>query len=92
MHHFAYRDGTLHAEAVNLAMLADSVGTPFYCYSTATIERHYKVFAAAFADVDALACFALKSNSNQAVIATLARLGGGGGVVSEGEPPRALPV
>ncbi len=43
MHHFAYRDGVLHAEAVNLAALADSVGTPFYCYSTATLERHYKV-------------------------------------------------
>jgi diaminopimelate decarboxylase len=89
MHHFAYRDGTLHAEAVNLAKLADSVGTPFYCYSTATIERHYKVFAAAFADVDALTCFALKSNSNQAVIATLARLGAGADVVSEGELLRA---
>ena len=89
MHHFAYRDGMLHAEAVNLAELADSVGTPFYCYSTATVERHYKVFTAAFADVDALACFALKSNSNQAVIATLARLGAGADVVSEGELLRA---
>ena len=89
MHHFAYRDGVLHAEAVNLAKLADTVGTPFYCYSTATIERHYKVFAAAFADVDALACFALKSNSNQAVIATLGRLGAGADVVSEGELLRA---
>ena len=54
MHHFAYRDRVLHAEAVNLAALADIVGTPFYCYSSATIERHYNVFAAAFADVDAL--------------------------------------
>jgi diaminopimelate decarboxylase len=89
MHHFAYRDGTLHAEAVNLATLADTVGTPFYCYSTATIERHYKVFTAAFVDVDALTCFALKSNSNQAVIATLARLGAGADVVSEGELLRA---
>jgi diaminopimelate decarboxylase len=89
MHHFAYRHGTLHAEAVNLATLADTVGTPFYCYSTATIERHYKVFTAAFADVDALTCFALKSNSNQAVIATLARLGAGADVVSEGELLRA---
>ena len=89
MHYFAYRDGTLHAEAVNLATLADTVGTPFYCYSTATIERHYKVFTAAFADVDALTCFALKSNSNQAVIATLARLGAGADVVSEGELLRA---
>jgi diaminopimelate decarboxylase len=89
MHHFAYRDGMLHAEAVDLATLADTVGTPFYCYSTATIERHYKVFTAAFADVDALTCFALKSNSNQAVIATLARLGAGADVVSEGELLRA---
>jgi diaminopimelate decarboxylase len=89
MHHFAYRDGVLHAEAVNLAALADAVGTPFYCYSTATIERHYKVFTAAFADIDALTCFALKSNSNQAVIATLARLGAGADVVSEGELRRA---
>ena len=54
MHHFAYRDGVLHAEAVNLAELADIVGTPFYCYASATIERHYQVFAGAFADVDAL--------------------------------------
>ena len=45
MHHFAYRDGVLHAEAVNLASLAQAVGTPFYCYSTATLERHYRVFA-----------------------------------------------
>ena len=90
MHHFAYRDGVLHAEAVNLATLADAVGTPFYCYSNATIERHYKVFAGAFADVDALVCYAMKANSNQAVIATLARLGAGADVVSEGELLRAL--
>jgi len=49
MHHFAYRNGVLHAEAVNLAAVAEKVGTPFYCYSTATIERHYRVFAEAFA-------------------------------------------
>jgi diaminopimelate decarboxylase len=90
MHHFAYRDGVLHAEAVSLATLADAVGTPFYCYSSATIERHYKVFAGAFADVDALVCYAMKANSNQAVIATLARLGAGADVVSEGELLRAL--
>jgi diaminopimelate decarboxylase len=89
MHHFAYRDRVLHAEAVNLAELADIVGTPFYCYSSATIERHYNVFAAAFADVDALVCYALKANSNQAVVATLARLGAGADVVSEGELLRA---
>src|SRR5271156_2692444 len=89
MHHFAYRGGVLHAEAVNLATLADAVGTPFYCYSSATIERHYQVFAGAFADVDALVCYAMKANSNQAVIATLARLGAGADVVSGGELLRA---
>jgi len=89
MHHFAYRDGVLHAEAVSLDTLAQAVGTPFYCYSTATLERHYKVFAGAFADVDALVCYAMKANSNQAVIATLAKLGAGADVVSEGELMRA---
>jgi diaminopimelate decarboxylase len=89
MHHFAYRNGVLHAEAVDLNILADAVGTPFYCYSTATIERHYKVFSGAFAGVDALVCYALKANSNQAVIATLAKLGAGADVVSEGELLRA---
>jgi diaminopimelate decarboxylase len=89
MHHFAYRDRVLYAEAVNLAELADVVGTPFYCYSSATIERQYNVFAAAFAGVDALVCYALKANSNQAVVTTLARLGAGADVVSEGELVRA---
>ena len=90
MHHFAYRNGGLCAEAVNLAALAESVGTPFYCYSTATLERHYRVFAQAFADVPSLVCYAVKANSNQAVIATLARLGAGADVVSGGELKRAL--
>jgi diaminopimelate decarboxylase len=89
MHHFSYRDGGLHAEAVDLAALADQVGTPFYCYSTATLERHYRVFAEAFADVPSLVCFAVKANSNQAVISTLARLGAGADVVSGGELRRA---
>jgi diaminopimelate decarboxylase len=89
MHHFAYRDGVLHAEAVNLVSLAEKVGTPFYCYSTATLERHYRVFAGAFADVPSLVCYAVKANSNQAVIATLARLGAGADVVSGGELKRA---
>jgi diaminopimelate decarboxylase len=89
MHHFAYRDGLLHAEAVNLAALADRVGTPFYCYSTATLERHYKVFAGAFADVPSLVCYAMKANSNQAVLKTLAKLGCGADVVSGGELQRA---
>ncbi len=89
MHHFDYRGGVLHAEAVDLIELADAVGTPFYCYSSATLERHYRVFAGAFADVDALVCYAMKANSNQAVIATLARLGAGADVVSGGELLRA---
>jgi diaminopimelate decarboxylase len=90
MHHFAYRAGVMHAEAVDLASLAQAVGTPFYCYSTATLERHYRVFAEAFADVPSLVCYAMKANSNQAVIATLARLGAGADVVSGGELKRAL--
>src|ERR1700719_4720401 len=89
MHHFAYRNGVMHAEAVNLAALADAVGTPFYCYSTATLERHYKVFAGAFSDVRALVCYAMKANSNQAVIRTLAKLGAGADVASQGELRRA---
>ena len=89
MHHFAYRNGVLHAEAVDLVDLAHAVGTPFYCYSTATLTRHYQVFAGVFADVPALVCYSLKANSNQAVIKTLAALGAGADVVSEGELMRA---
>ena len=89
MHHFDYRNGVLHAEGVNLIALAEAVGTPFYCYASATLERHYNVFAGAFADVDALVCYAMKANSNQAVIATLAKLGAGADVVSGGELLRA---
>src|SRR5438045_6341420 len=90
MHHFAYRAGVMHAEAVDLASLAEAVGTPFSCYSTATLTRHYRVFADAFADVPSLVCYAMKANSNQAVIATLAKLGAGADVVSGGELKRAL--
>ena len=90
MHHFAYRDGVLHAEEVSLAHLAAEVDTPFYCYATATIERHYRMLQQAFAGLDTLLCYAIKANSNQAVIATLARLGAGMDVVSEGELRRAL--
>jgi diaminopimelate decarboxylase len=90
MHHFSYKDGVLHAEGVSLERIATEVGTPFYCYSTATIERHYNVLAQAFRDQDATICFAVKANSNQAVLATLARLGAGMDVVSEGELRRAL--
>jgi len=90
MHHFTYRAGVMHAEAVDLTSLAAAVGTPFYCYSTATLTRHYRVFAEAFADVPSLVCYAMKANSNQAVVATLARLGAGADVVSGGELKRAL--
>ena len=90
MRHFAYRDGQLFAEDVPVAKMAEAVGTPFYCYSTATLERHFDVFAQSLEGLDALVCFAVKSNSNQAVISTLARRGAGADVVSLGELKRAL--
>ncbi len=89
MHHFDYRNGRLHAEDVDLTGLAAEVGTPFYCYATATLERHYRVFMEAFAGRDVLLCYALKANSNQSVISTLARLGAGADIVSAGELMRA---
>ena len=89
MHHFDYRNGRLHAEDVDLTSLAVEVGTPFYCYATATLERHYRVFMEAFAGRDVLLCYALKANSNQSVISTLARLGAGADIVSAGELMRA---
>jgi diaminopimelate decarboxylase len=103
MHHFAYRRGAsnrsvphasvLHAEEVDLEALADEVSTPFYCYSTATLERHYAVFADAFADMQGtLVCYSVKANSNLGVLATLARQGSGMDIVSEGELFRALAV
>ena len=90
MNHFDYRNGVLHAEAVNLMELAETVGTPFYCYSTATLERHYRVFNEAFAGEKTLVCYAMKANSNQSVLRTLAKLGAGADVVSGGELKRAL--
>jgi diaminopimelate decarboxylase len=92
MHHFTYRDGAMCAEYVELSAIARAVGTPFYCYSSATIERHYRVFSEAFAELPALVCYAMKANSNQAVLATLARAGAGMDVVSEGELRRARAV
>ncbi len=89
MHHFHYVDGAMRAEGVDLARLARDVGTPFYCYSSATLIRHFQVFSDAFADTPSLVCYALKANSNQAVLKTLARLGAGMDVVSEGELRRA---
>ena len=90
MHHFAYKNGVLHAEDVDLQVLAAEVGTPFYCYSTATLERHFRVMDGAFKDTDHLLCYAMKANSNQAVLKTMAALGAGMDVVSEGELRRAL--
>jgi diaminopimelate decarboxylase len=90
VNHFEYRDGVLHAEDVPVPAIAAAVGTPFYCYSTATLTRHYRVFAEAFSGLDALICYAMKANSNQAVIRTLGKLGAGADVVSEGELRRAL--
>ncbi len=90
MNHFQYRDGVLHAEDVPVPEIAAAVGTPFYCYSTATLERHYRVFADALSGLDSLVCYAMKANSNQAVLKTLGRLGAGADVVSEGELRRAL--
>lgn len=90
MNHFDYRDGELFCEGVALSHIADAIGTPFYCYSSATLEHHYRVFAAAFAGQKATICYAVKANSNQAVIRTLAALGAGADVLSEGELRRAL--
>jgi diaminopimelate decarboxylase len=88
--HFHYRNGVLHAEDVSLDHLARHVGTPVYVYSTATLERHYRVFHEAVADLDPLICYAVKANGNIAVVQTLARLGAGADVVSGGELEAAL--
>ncbi|MEL6478146.1 MAG: diaminopimelate decarboxylase [Pseudomonadota bacterium] len=90
MDHFTYRGGMLHAEDVPLDEIARAVGTPFYVYSSATLERHYRVFDEALAGMPHLICYAMKANSNLAVVKTLARLGAGADVVSEGEMHRAL--
>lgn len=94
MNHFDYRAGRLLVEDVPIADIADRVGTPVYIYSSATLRRHYRVFATALSGAcpatETLICYSLKANSNQAVIATLARLGSGADVVSEGELRRAL--
>lgn len=90
MDHFQYINGELHAEGVAVADMAHEIGTPFYVYSTATFERHFRVFSDAFKGIDALVCYAVKANSNQAVLTTLAKQGAGADVVSEGELLRAL--
>ncbi|MFM9889725.1 MAG: diaminopimelate decarboxylase [Rickettsiales bacterium] len=90
MDHFAYRDGMLHAENVSLESIARAVGTPFYCYSTATLQRHAQVFSQSVSALKPLVCFAVKANSNVAVLKVLAGAGLGADVVSGGELRRAL--
>ncbi len=90
MRHFDFKDGEMYAEDVPLSQIADEVGTPVYVYSSATFERHYKVFSEVFSDVEALVAYSVKANSNIAVLATLAQLGCGADVVSGGELVRAL--
>lgn len=89
MDHFLYRDGALFAEDVPVAEIAATVGTPFYVYSTATLLRHFRAFDEALAGMDHLVCYAMKANSNQAVLRTLAQAGAGMDVVSQGEYLRA---
>lgn len=89
MDHFLYRGGALHAEDVPLSEIAASVGTPFYCYSTATLERHFRLFDEALEGMDHLVCYAMKAASNVAILKTLAALGAGMDVVSGGEYLRA---
>ena len=90
MHHFQYRNASLYAEDVSLAVLAAEVGTPVYVYSRATIERHYQAFAGAFEGARAQVFYAMKANSNLAVLKVLAKLGAGADTVSEGEIRKAL--
>ncbi len=90
MHHFQYRDDRLFAEEVDLTALAGTVGTPFYVYSAATLRRHIRVMREAFGGLDTLVAYAMKANSNQAVLRLLAREGAGADVVSGGELERAI--
>ena len=90
MHHFEYIDGLMHSEDIAISDLAASVGTPFYCYSSATLSRHYQVFSDSFGDMDSMVCYSVKANSNIAVLRTLANLGSGADIVSAGELLRAM--
>ncbi len=90
MDHFEYRDGRLHAEDVELTRVAEAYGTPCYVYSRATLERHFRAFDAAFAGQEHLICYAVKANSNLAVLNALAQLGAGFDIVSGGELERVL--
>lgn len=90
MSFFEYCEHSLHAERVSIKKISKTVKTPFYCYSTAAIENNYHNFSRAFAGMDTMICYALKANSNQAIIKTITRLGAGLDIVSEGELYRAL--
>lgn len=90
MDYFLYRNGILHAEEVSIPEMAAAVGTPFYCYSTATLTRHFTLFDEALSGTDHLVCYAMKANSNQAVLRLMAKLGAGADVVSGGEYARAI--
>jgi diaminopimelate decarboxylase len=90
MHHFSYKNGTLHAEDISLEQIAQEVGTPAYIYSQATLTRHYDAFSKAFEGLDHQICYAVKANSNKAVMALFASMGGGADIVSGGELARAL--
>ncbi len=90
MNHFSYRDGCLYCEEVNIQDIAQEVGTPFYLYSHATIERHFRVFDTAFQEVDRLVCYSAKANSNLTVLRLLAKLGAGLDIVSGGELYKGL--
>ncbi len=90
MNHFVYRDGSLHAEDVPIAQIARTVGTPFYVYSHATLERHFTVFDKAFARIPHMTCYSCKANTNIALLRLMARLGSGADIVSAGELRAAL--
>ena len=90
MNDFAYKNGRLHAEGVDLATVAEKVGTPVYVYSSSGIERRYREYADALAGTDSMVCYAMKANDNQAVLSLLRKLGAGADTVSEGEIRRAL--
>ncbi len=90
MHHFHYQNGELYCEGLPVAVIADQVGTPFYLYSHATLTHHFRVFDEAFAAVPHLVCFAVKANSNVAILRLFINLGSGVDIVSGGELYRAL--
>ena len=90
VHHFQYREGRLYAEDVDVTALAATVGTPFYVYSAATLRRHVRVMREAFAGMNTLLAYAMKANSNQAVLRVVAKEGAGADVVSGGELERAI--